>query len=60
MSGGRGIRGLGLLVLIGLISLTIAAFLILPTGWMTAWKLGGKLPETMEDMDVYLDGDEEG
>ncbi len=60
MSGGRGIRGLGLLVLIGLISLTIAAFLILPTVWMTAWKLGGKLPETMEDMDVYLDGDEEG
>ena len=57
MAGGRGIRGLGLIVLIGLVALTIAAFLILPTGWMTAWKLGGRLPDAMDDPTVELDGD---
>ena len=45
LAGGRGIRGLGLLVLVGLTAITIAAFLLLPTGWMTAWKLGGDMPE---------------
>jgi uncharacterized protein len=47
LAGGRGIRGLGQLVLVGLTAITIAAFLLLPTGWMTAWKLGGELPEDM-------------
>jgi preprotein translocase subunit SecF len=47
LAGGRGIRGLGQLVLVGLTAITIAAFLLLPTGWMTAWKLGGGLPEEL-------------
>jgi len=47
LAGGRGIRGLGQLVLVGLTAITIAAFLLLPTGWMAAWKLGGELPEDM-------------
>ena len=34
-----------MLVLVGLTAITIAAFLLLPTGWMTAWKLGGDMPE---------------
>ncbi len=41
----RGIRSLGLLVLVGLTLVTLAAFSMLPTGWMTAWKLGGEAPE---------------
>lgn len=45
LAGGRGIRGLGQLVLVGLTAITIAAFLLLPTGWMTAWKLGGDMPD---------------
>ena len=49
LAGGRGIRGLGQLVLVGLTAITIAAFLLLPTGWMTAWKLGGDMPEEGED-----------
>jgi hypothetical protein len=49
LAGGRGIRGLGQLVLVGLTAITIAAFLLLPTGWMTAWKLGGDMPEDLPD-----------
>ena len=52
LAGGRGIRGLGQLVLVGLTAITIAAFLLLPTGWMTAWKLGGDMPDDMPDDEV--------
>jgi predicted RND superfamily exporter protein len=45
LAGGRGIRGLGQLVLVGLTSITIAAFLLLPTGWMTVWKMSGEMPD---------------
>ncbi|MCB9743577.1 MAG: MMPL family transporter [Alphaproteobacteria bacterium] len=40
----RGIRSLGMLVLVGLTTVTIAAFLMLPVGWMTVWKIGGEAP----------------
>lgn len=54
LAGGRGIRGLGQLVLVGLTAITIAAFLLLPTGWMTAWKLGGDMPEDMPDDEAVV------
>ena len=41
----RGIRSLGMLVLVGLTSVTLFAFLMVPTGWMTAWKIRGELPK---------------
>lgn len=40
----QGIRSLGMLVLVGLTALTIAAFLFVPVGWMTLWKIGGAAP----------------
>ena len=40
----RGIRSLGMLVLVGLTTVTLFAFMMVPTGWMTAWKIRGELP----------------
>lgn len=40
----EGIRSLGMLVLVGLTTLTVAAFLLVPIGWMTLWKIGGEAP----------------
>ncbi|MCB9760183.1 MAG: MMPL family transporter [Alphaproteobacteria bacterium] len=40
----QGIRSLGMLVLVGLTTVTIAAFLLLPVGWMTVWKIAGEAP----------------
>jgi predicted RND superfamily exporter protein len=40
----RGIRSLGLLVLVGLTAVTLCAFALLPVGWMAAWKIGGEMP----------------
>ncbi|HJN72876.1 MAG TPA: MMPL family transporter [Myxococcota bacterium] len=40
----RGIQSLGMLVLVGLTTVTIAAFLFVPTGWMTVWKIAGDAP----------------
>ncbi len=40
----RGIRSLGMLVLVGLTSVTLFAFMMVPTGWMTAWKIKGDVP----------------
>ncbi|MCB9746486.1 MAG: MMPL family transporter [Alphaproteobacteria bacterium] len=45
----RGIRSLGMLVLVGLTTVTIAAFLMLPVGWMTIWKIGGEAPADEEE-----------
>jgi len=45
----QGIRSLGLLVLVGLTSVTIAAFALVPAGWMTSWKIGGDLPDELPD-----------
>ena len=48
MASSMGIRSLGLLVLVGLTSVTLGAFALIPVGWMTAWKVGGDLPPGMD------------
>jgi predicted RND superfamily exporter protein len=40
----QGIRSLGVLVVTGLIVVTTAAFVLVPLGWMTTWKIQGQLP----------------
>ena len=40
----RGIQSLGMLVLVGLTTVTISAFLFVPSGWMTVWKIAGEAP----------------
>ena len=44
----RGIRSLGMLVLVGLTTVTIAAFFLVPLGWMTVWKIAGDAPADLE------------
>jgi uncharacterized protein len=41
----EGIRSLGVLVVTGLVVVTTAAFVLVPLGWMTTWKIQGQLPE---------------
>ncbi len=43
LASSRGVRSLGLLVVVGLTAITVAAFLLLPLGWATAWKVTGDL-----------------
>lgn len=38
----RGVQSLGLLVVLGLALVTLAAFLLVPIGWMTAWRITGR------------------
>ena len=45
MAGAGGVRSFGLLVLVGLATVTVSAFALLPVGWMSYWKIGGELPE---------------
>ncbi len=33
-------------IVLGLTLVTLAAFVVLPLGWMTTWKLSGELNET--------------
>lgn len=40
----RGVRSLGLLVVIGLTTLTIVGALLLPLAWATGWKVAGRAP----------------
>jgi len=42
LASNRGIQSLGMLVVVGLTTVTIAAFLFVPTGWMTVWKVSGE------------------
>jgi predicted RND superfamily exporter protein len=51
----QGVRSLGLLILLGLTLVTLAAFVIVPLGWMTTWKVKGELPD---DVDEIYDTDE--
>lgn len=44
LASSKGIQSLGMLVLVGLTSVTFGAFALLPVGWMTSWKIGGDLP----------------
>lgn len=48
----RGVESLGMLVVVGLSAVTLAGFFIVPTGWMTTWKLGGATPQETEQEPV--------
>ena len=41
-------QSLGLLVVLGLALVTLAAFLLVPIGWMTAWRITGRHLEAGE------------
>lgn len=44
LAGNRGIRSLGLLVVIGLIAVFMASAILLPTAWAAGWKVTGRAP----------------
>jgi len=46
LASSNGVQSLGLLIVLGLTLVTLAAFVVLPLGWMTTWKLSGELDET--------------
>ncbi|MDP6935119.1 MAG: MMPL family transporter, partial [Myxococcota bacterium] len=43
----QGIRSLGILIVLGLTTVTVAAFVAVPLGWMTTWKIRGQLPQDL-------------
>ena len=45
----HGVRSLGLMIVLGLSLVTIAAFTAVPLGWMTTWKVRGQLPKPPEE-----------
>jgi predicted RND superfamily exporter protein len=46
-AGSQGVRSLGLLVVVGLTAVTLAAFVLLPLGWAAVWKVRGQLPDEL-------------
>jgi len=44
-AGNQGIRSMGLLIVLGLSLVTLAAFTAIPLGWMTTWKVRKQVPE---------------
>jgi predicted RND superfamily exporter protein len=48
-AGNQGIRSLGLLIVLGLSLVTLAAFTAVPLGWMTTWKFRKQLPTPPEE-----------
>lgn len=44
LAGNRGVRGLGVLVTIGLVVVTAVAMTVLPLVWSAGWKLAGRAP----------------
>ncbi|TVQ87333.1 MAG: hypothetical protein EA397_18625 [Deltaproteobacteria bacterium] len=48
LASSRGVRSLGLLVVIGLSTLTIVGALLLPLAWATGWRVTGKAPGDQE------------
>ncbi|MFH1469947.1 MAG: MMPL family transporter [Pseudomonadota bacterium] len=46
-AGSQGVRSLGLLVVVGLTAVTLAAFVLLPLGWAAVWKVRGQVPESL-------------
>ncbi len=45
----RGTQGLGLLIVLGLTLVAGAGLVLVPLGWMTAWKVRGDLPKGLPD-----------
>ncbi len=48
-AGNRGIRSMGLMIVLGLALVTLAGFTAIPLGWMTTWKLRRQLPKPEEE-----------
>jgi uncharacterized protein len=48
LASNEGVRSLGLVVVLGLSLVSVAGFIVVPLGWMTAWKVRGDLPESMK------------
>jgi predicted RND superfamily exporter protein len=44
LAGHRGVRSLGLLVVIGLAAVALIGLVLLPLGWSAAWRLSGRAP----------------
>jgi predicted RND superfamily exporter protein len=44
LAGNRGVRGLGLLVVVGLSAVSLVGALLLPLAWATGWRLTGRAP----------------
>ena len=44
LAGNRGVRSLGLLVVIGLVAVFVASGFLMPTAWAAAWKVTGQAP----------------
>ena len=45
----QGVRSLGLVIVMGLTVVTVAAFVSVSIGWMMTWKIKKKLPETLPE-----------
>jgi predicted RND superfamily exporter protein len=43
----RGVRSLGLVVLLGETAVTVAGFVLVPLGFATAWRMQGRTPHTL-------------
>ena len=48
-AGNQGVRSLGLIIVLGLALVTLAAFTAVPLGWMTTWKVRGQVGKAEED-----------
>jgi len=44
LAGSRGVRSMGMLVVIGLITVFVATAVLLPTAWAAGWRLTGQAP----------------
>ena len=47
-AGNQGIRSMGLLIVLGLSLVTLAAFTAVPLGWMTTWRVRNQVPKGPE------------
>ena len=48
-AGNQGIRSMGLLIVLGLSLVTLAAFTAVPLGWMTTWRMRKQVPLPPEE-----------
>jgi len=44
LAGSRGVRGMGLLVVVGLVAVFVATAVLLPTAWAAGWRVSGRAP----------------
>jgi hypothetical protein len=44
LAGSRGVRSMGMLVVIGLVTVFVATAILLPTAWAAGWRVSGKAP----------------